>query len=318
MRLAIEIMFNSKKGALVCNKSQLSFSFVISNLFEMNIFRSLTICLVILLVLSCSKIKIHNFYEIGIEFDVIGPKNDKNFDNLIYKSNAMFIYDYRFYKHKNDSLYYKIEYFNTHCENSKNLCCFDFRLVRPKFKYNYEDKKYYLDKMILAVYENKKKSDLLEDQTLISYSFFNMYDTIKISKQLTGIIEDSTMLFVHHPRNKGFLITEFCPSIYLPMPIFVGKKYSSNLSIPNDFAKELKLKDTKSSTTRVDYEVISLEPISTNIGQLMCYKIYGRGENDIYGKTSTLIYFNSDYGIIKLVFENIDNSKIIFDIVKVK
>lgn len=260
----------------------------------------------------------HNFYKIGFEEKNEGAINKNNFDNIVFKSRRNFIYDYSYYKHYSDSISYKFEYYNIHCLNSKNLCCIGVNIVFPIENYKFNKNRYYLDKLLLKVYERDGNDKDLEGQTLIKYVFFNLFDTIRFTGSNTGVIEDEKMVFVHHYRSKAFTILEYSPTLFIEYPLIVGKTYSGNLSIPEIFAKELSLNPAKSSNLRQEYLIDSKFKYDTKWGCLEAYKIVANGKNDTYGSSRTTFIWNEEVGLLEIDFQNIDSSRILFTLIEIK
>ena len=70
---------------------------------------------------------------------------------------------------------------------------------------------YLVDKLNLIVTNKKSNTDLLDDQIIVKYEFSNKKGVIKGISEITGVIEDSTLIFLHPPRSNGFAAIQYAP-----------------------------------------------------------------------------------------------------------
>jgi len=70
---------------------------------------------------------------------------------------------------------------------------------------------YLIDKLKLIVTNKKSNTILDDDQIIIKYEYSNDKGTIKGISEITGVIEDSTFVFLHPPRSNGFNFLQYAP-----------------------------------------------------------------------------------------------------------
>jgi hypothetical protein len=68
-------------------------------------------------------------------------------------------------------------------------------------------------------------------------------------------------------------------------------------------------------TNNYNYEVVSKRRIKSPLGRLLCYEIRSFAESEL-GKTSLTAFFNREFGFVKLIYTNIDQSVIEFTLTK--
>ncbi len=258
--------------------------------------RSISFSSLILLLNSCILSK-------GIFVE--NPQNNKNenpynYDNKIYLSNREYFYTYHIVK-GNDTLKYKI----------------DNDSIFSLIKYNSKD-----DKAIdlLSIKALKTKGPIFQDhpdysQTEIILSHLNS-DKKTITSELTGVIENSTNVWLHPFRMNAFQILQFAPFPYVKPN--ESKKYKWNLEIGEHWKElkditwkgELNLKCVYENTLKDKKIILPLGTINTIETKSSC--------SSKIGKSFLISYFNEQLGFVRLQYLLPKDEKIIISLEKIE
>ncbi len=234
------------------------------------------------LCVSCKNFRERNCYEDKMFIDN-GKPNVNNLDNTIYKSGSKFIYSIHFFK---DNIEYILELKGLRREPI---------LVQKK---DIDDDATRINKFILTVFKGTYKS-ILQDQTIIKYDYY--YDDCPIGalSELSGIIEDERMIYLHPPRtSSGFSFFEVTPFPSINFPLELNKEWTGNLYIHDDMKQYLKINE---SQIHSKYHIVGKEQIrSKTMGVMDCFvihcKSFAKGKIVSYCK----YYFNEKFGFVKL------------------
>ncbi len=244
-----------------------------------------------------------------------GDVNLLNNDNVIYKSNRVFEYSYFIKQSKKEQLC--VVKFNKKCFEDRNIECFSWQLNNKND--NYDSSEYVIKKIRLYVFARKNNSSLANLQTLIKYDYVNEKGRIFFGEQ-TGVLEDSTRIFLHQPRQYAFVITELNPFPEIRFPIYVGKEWKAMIGIPQNTIKQLKIDSLdkyEAIHRNFTYKVESKVNLKTKIGKFECYKIVASADGMI-AQTNMIAYFNPKFGFMKIIYQNIDGSSITYTLDSVK
>jgi hypothetical protein len=226
--------------------------------------KNILITLFVLFMLSCTFTqeirKIPNLYSYNDDF-ILGDSfnNPLNEDNRIFKSNREFVYNYYFYK---DSLrkdkhkffiepYWRIREKDTSMQYHSS--------INPIFSDNY-----LVDKLRIKVVNRKTIIGIENKQTVVKYEYFNDKGTIKSLSEVTGIIEDSSYVFIHLPRSACFSFLQYAafPRVKFTNP---KQKWSGTVHIRENSTLEM-------PSMSLDYFFMDLgqETIDYNNQKLEC------------------------------------------------
>jgi len=233
-----------------------------------------------------------------------GLVNSNNSNNKIFLSRKVFTYKPTFSDSAGQK--YCALFYNEKCIVDKQIPCIDWRYTKTAAV---DSGSYPITSIRLYVYENKLSNSLSETQTLIKYDYYNNNDRILLGEQ-TGIVEDSSQLFIHPPRSYAFSLTEFNPFVALRLPLQTGKKWQSFIDFPISYLRKAKLKNISvADPIHFDfaYEVTGEAQVSTQLGLVTCTVVRAKGTSEL-GKTTSTFFYNEQYGVVDAVYENIDKS----------
>ena len=186
--------------------------------------------------------------------------------------------------------------------------------LSPQPQYN--ELNHPVEQIKLRVCKTKAHTSLANEQTIIKYEYWNKKGRILIPLP-TGVVEDSSKIFLHPPRGYAFLMTEFNPFPIIKFPLKLGKTWKNENHIPPSMVEEL-IKINEVAVRTIQYKIDSKIILKTALGDLVCYKVIAssKGEINEHPKESKLqAFFNEEYGFVKLNYTNIDGSLLTFDLV---
>jgi hypothetical protein len=131
-------------------------------------------------------------------------------------------------------------------------------------------------------------------QTKIKWEYVGLNDSI-VSKSITGIVEDSTRIWIHPPRSGvPFIYTEAAPFPEILLPIIEnGKRWAGGIQGLKGY-EEIGLE----GKVAFEYVVLGKENIKTDYRAFIdCWKIESKGESSIGTSTHTY-YYDEKYGFI--------------------
>lgn len=272
-----------------------------------------TICSSIIILFSC-KNKINPFFnsyifdaeerDFLLDNDILNPNLD---DNIIYTRGAVFTYSYKFFQ--NDTL--------------KKCSIKSGRKMKPVLSIpsDNSEEALELDYIKLYVYNGKGDINLAKSQSIIKYDYY-IGDRKFYLGERTGVLEDSASIFLHPPRNHCFISTCIHPFPYIKFPLSIGATWEAHFGIPSyayedQFLKE-KMKKFPESLD-MNYEVERMQVLNTKMGKIECFVINGFGSNDNKTITELKMFFNEQYGFVKLDYYNhLDITKLVLDLEEVK
>ncbi len=264
-------------------------------------------------IVSCKTTKFPNFYEESSIWKDAGEENKNNYDNKIFISNRTLRYNISFKDSTGKKL--KLFIFNELCKSDSSNKCHNFKLT--PINYKKRNNEYEINNFTITVYRNNTEvmKNIASTQTIVNYSFFNNNKIINRLSSLTGIIEDSSQIYMHPPRSGYFEILEFFPFPKVYFPLSIGKSWSSKLSVPNHFFKYSNI-ENKAQVVLNSYRVTEKIFIETSDGKKECWKIDAVSQSDI-GENKASFYYSTTIGFIKMVFIDTNGKQLIFDISKI-
>jgi hypothetical protein len=147
-------------------------------------------------------------------------------------------------------------------------------------------------------------------QTIIQY-----YYPPNESFTSTGVIENEKNIWLHPPRDGLFRILQLNPFPYVKEPLEIGNNWNWSMKIGSQYADKRWKEWYGTITNNYNYEVVSKRRIKSPLGRLLCYEIRSFAESEL-GKTSLIAFFNREFGFVKLIYTNIDQSVIEFTLTK--
>jgi hypothetical protein len=241
--------------------------------------------------------------------------NVLNSDNRIFKSKRIFTYSVKNISPLGSENYFYL-FFNPDCRTDKQKQCIDWSIgIRNTSDTN----NYIIDTVKLFVHQGVSKimPEMSKQQTIIRYEYFNEDGRIFMG-ELSGVIEDSTRIFLHPPRSHGFVLNELNPFPQVKLPIQIEATWKKELYISNNFLKKTKIKELENLdgifinfTYKIEKSFILNHRL---FGKIKCYKISGQSEKYFWGQTSIDMDFSPDFGFVNIEYKNYDNSKTCFSL----
>jgi len=133
---------------------------------------------------------------------------------------------------------------------------------------------------------------------------------------ISGVIENEKNIWMHPPREALFKITELNPFPFIQIPYELGNEWEWSLDISSEWGDPRWLTWEGSVKNDYKYTIVSKEQIKTSAGQFDCFKIEASGSGSL-GSTALTSYFNEALGFIKLEYQNIDGSSLVFELKEV-
>jgi hypothetical protein len=147
------------------------------------------------------------------------------------------------------------------------------------------------------------------NQQTILYDYYD--DETSIDQEATGLLENSSRIWIHPPRSNIFKDLEFAP---FPFINFVKNEWRQEIVLdPNDWGVD---SEVKSITVINKYIKREAEFIDTSFGRLNCVVIEAEGISDL-GSSKLTIHYNNKYGFVYLGYHLIDGSKLDIELKKV-
>ena len=192
--------------------------------------------------------------------------NKYNIDNTIYKEGNTYTFDYYYKDIEGETFYFEKEQVSKKIEDS-----FNWKFVRKN-----SQSAATIIKIVLTVTKEanlSKSTDRDYKQTVIRYELkeFGKEDCVSLEK--TGIVENSSNVWLHPPRSLLFRILELNPFPYIKSPYVIGNNWVWSLEIADIWSDSRWKKWKGTITNRYEYRIIDQKDIKTNIGMLNCYVI---------------------------------------------
>lgn len=265
--------------------------------------------IIVIILISC-KPKENLSWSVKVTQDIITRSSDSqlnllNVDNKIFKSNRVFTYAYEIERNKKSHEYGIAK--SDNISDSVDVYIDSIRKLFGRKNVNY------IDSLSLRVISTNGNTSLSESQTLIKYDYFSG-EEILIADEVTGIVEDSSRIFLHPPRMYYFENLELCPFPQVYFPIVLGREWSGKLNIPENWFSYLPIRQALS--VKCNYIVKEKKNINV-LGNLEeCYEIVGNGEIKAMNSSSAIFYFSEKYGFVKMVFKDPFGDTIKFKLIK--
>ncbi len=156
------------------------------------------------------------------------------------------------------------------------------------------------------------------NQTVFDY-FYRTNSGDRSLGEITGLIENENNVWMHPPRQMMFRILELNPFPFIQAPYEIGTTWEWNYLRPSgeEWGDKRWLVWEGNLDMRCEYEIIDFKKINTPLGELDCYKIKSSAINE-YGSTELISYFNTNFGFVKLIYTNINQTKTIIELEEYK
>jgi hypothetical protein len=235
-----------------------------------------------------------------------GKYNPINNDNKIYTPRKTFVFSIEHRDSTQSLLTFCMKY-NPNCKQDKSIVCLDWTIQKPQI----DTTLYPITILKLYVFNGVGFDDnYSREQSIIRYDYCNVLGRVGAG-ELTGVIEDSARIFLHPPRQFGFIINELNPFPQVKFPLKKGNTWKRSLIFGKDYTKKLKIKyfqNIEQVIVNHTYTIEGETDLETIFGVIHCFLI--RGKSDIYewGNTQSDVYFSEKFGILKIINFNYDKS----------
>jgi hypothetical protein len=231
--------------------------------------------------------------------------NPYNYDNIIYVADRTYIYDYLIIK-GNDTLKYAI----TGKTDSGKI----WKYVPAKT----------IDSTVISYLGIKTLSKIgpimmdKPDYNQTEIFLYHYNSSLKyLDSELTGIIENEKNIWLHPFRFNALEILQLSPFPYVKLPYIKGQTFEWKLDLGKKWP-EFKAFDWKGDLQlRCRYKEEGVEVVKLPIGDVSVIKTSAVG-NTSAGKSFLISYFNEKYGFVKLIYNNLDGSRIIMTLKEIK
>jgi len=138
-------------------------------------------------------------------------------------------------------------------------------------------------------------------------------------KSYSGIEESDTAIWIHPPRTDLYRKLELSPFPMVKYPLEVGNKWTWSLLVGNHYSIEghAEWADTANEEFVSNYRITQKAPLSTKLGVINCFEISSFTESN-FEQTELKAHFSTDYGFVRLDYQNIDKGRITFELIQVK
>jgi hypothetical protein len=225
-------------------------------------------------------------------------------NNIIFKENTIFTYDYEIIK---DGKRLKLKNsFNEFIEHSIDLHA-NFRL---HFEYvNADLDSIPIDKILLVI------TPLSQGGVYPERTHYNQTQAIFLTQpkfwdtDVTGLVENSTNVWMHPIREGYFQALQTCPFPYIKQPYSVGSTWADSMSI--GYGKDTGIGEWPGdyATLHYSYKIIDKKAVETKIGNLDCFIVESTAKSE-YFETTLTTYFSEKYGFVRLEYTLINGIKI--------
>lgn len=220
--------------------------------------------------LSCGSTSDDIFVE-KIPNHLLNDKNRFDLDNTIYTLGREFIYEFSL-KKDGESLFSEIE--------------------KIKLK-------------VLGTTEPFSKFNPDYSQTVVQYSYIDINGRL-LSKEKTGIIENSKNLWIHPPRTLDAGILQLSAFPYIKFGN--SQTWRWNLEASYQEYQDLNLRNEYQKKESVAFS-------SEKLGEIKCIEIIGQTKSEV-GLTNSKFLFSRTHGFVFLQFENIDGTEITLKLIE--
>lgn len=171
----------------------------------------------------------------------------------------------------------------------------------------------------LEMYVYKKKANSSLNLSEIKYEYLNGTRRVFLGEE-SSVSERPDKIYMSLPHYHGFVFSKFNPLPILNLPLTTGKTWSQFISVPEQMLKNAKLAYTSSDGLfhfTSDYKVAGDTVLYTRMGAVICKKIEAVAQTTI-GTTFSTLYFNEQWGFVKIEQRNLDGSEITYQLTAVQ
>ncbi|MDX1372742.1 MAG: hypothetical protein R3321_09750 [Nitrososphaeraceae archaeon] len=244
-----------------------------------------------LLISSCNRP-----YELSKADKSVETIND---DNLLFKVDQPIKYSVSI---KKDDINYGV---NTEMVNFN----FDEELPLVKISDSLPYVKYFSITAQATTTENQHN----DYQSNIQFDFYDNNNEWIPIYQGTGVVDNEYNIWLHPPRVSYFKLLNLSAYPYVKLPLEINKTWDFTIPIGKQWGHNSLGSQWGKSTLIFDHQYTVSDSLIIN--DLPCYKIDAISSSSL-GISHGTFYFNEDYGFVKMIFNKLDGTEIIFDLVK--
>ncbi|GGD15511.1 hypothetical protein [Flavobacterium orientale] len=144
-----------------------------------------------------------------------------------------------------------------------------------------------------------------ENQTQISY----MQGPEFGSFSSTGVVDNSSNVWIHPIRSGFFESLETCPFPFVKKPLSIGLEWQDAMSIGEGWGNQLWGEWSGQLLLSYHYKITGKESITTDLGVIECYIIESKADSKL-GTTTLKSYFSDVYGFLRFEYELLTGLKV--------
>lgn len=169
------------------------------------------------------------------------------------------------------------------------------------------------DTLTLTSYGDYKAGQYDTSTTQIKVGFG--YDAHSAPDSFAGVIENNSMLWSHPPRQGIYTVLELSPYPYLKLPVAAGKQWTWDLTVGDQWNNAQWASWHGDMLVRSSYHVVGQQAIQTKFGLLSCWVVQAKATCSV-GNSTLDIFYHPAYGFIRLNYQTITGSRILFTLIK--
>ena len=232
-------------------------------------------------------------YKLHIE-----KRIDPDKDNIIFKINREFIYDYYIlYKNVDYKIKLKWKDFGTEnrvLEDWELSSGMEDSLVIKNIKYIVAKRNFF----------NRTNKFQTEVNIIFSTDLANI-------PSWTGIVENSKNLWIHPPRGYFFNILELCPFPFIKYPITINHEWNDKFSVGDWWGDKGWAEWTGRLLLNIHYKIVEQENVLFKEQELLCHVVESYAKSSL-GTTSLKSYYHEDFGFVKLIYKAFDYEIVLY------
>lgn len=138
-------------------------------------------------------------------------------------------------------------------------------------------------------------------------------------KSYSGIEESDTAIWIHPPRTDLYRKLELSPFPMIKYPLEVGNKWTWSLLVGHHYSIKghAEWADTVKEEFVSNYRITREMHLSTNLGVINCFEVNSFTDSN-FEQTKLQAHYNTNYGFVRLEYQNIDKDRMTFELLKVK
>lgn len=156
-------------------------------------------------------------------------------------------------------------------------------------------------------------------QSEIQYEHYLPNENTYYPKESSGLIENRKNIWIHPFRAPYyFRMLNICPYPFVQKPLQIGNQWKWELGVGGSRYTGKEWAEWEGTVLfSHHYEVLEKVNLNTKLGDLNCWKIIARGSSKI-GETGLTFYFHESFGFVKLEYDNINKSRIVFELIEIR